>query len=400
MWVNVASAGDWTVERLNIKWGKAIDLLRSRVSSLVRNALRTENSVIHSPAIFASNWVKRVNASDADVVHLHWVQGEMLSIPDIGRIEKPLVWTLHDMWALCGAEHYTEEFRWREGYRRDNRPAYEAGFDLNRWTWERKRKYWLRPIHVVTPSRWLGDCVRESALMRDWQVSVIPNCLDTNRWRPLEQALARELLSLPRAVPLLLFGAIGGSRDPRKGYDLLVRSLDHLRGQIPELELVVFGQLAPRLPPDLGFTVHYVGHLHDDLSLRALYSAADALVVTSRQDNLPNTAVEAQACGTPVVAFNIGGLPDIVEHKCTGYLARAFDTKDLARGILWVLDRNAAERLTVMSSRLAESPSCNAPMESSRLPRSLARARAVAKFSNPIVASKYKNLYESIYSVF
>jgi hypothetical protein len=78
--------------------------------------------------------VKRINAWDADVVHLHWVQGEMLSIADIVRIQKPIVWMLHDMWAFCGAEHYTEEFHWREGHRCDNRPADESVFDLNRWT--------------------------------------------------------------------------------------------------------------------------------------------------------------------------------------------------------------------------------------------------------------------------
>ena len=370
MWVSVAAAGDWTVEGPSSKWGKAIGRGRPQLGGLLRKTLRTQNPIIHSPAILPSNWVKRINASDADVVHLHWVQGEMLSIADIGRIQKPIVWTLHDMWAFCGAEHYTEEFRWREGYRRDNRPAYESGFDLNRWTWQRKRKHWQRPMHIVTPSTWLGECVRASALLREWPVTVVPNCLDTTRWAPLDRNLARDLLGLPRDVPLLLFGAMGGGRDPRKGFDLLTAALEHLRGEIPGLELVVFGQLAPRNPPDLGFPIHYTGHLHDDLSLRALYSAADALVVPSRQDNLPNTAVEAQACGTPVVAFNIGGLPDIVEHQRTGYLAEAFETEDLAAGIQWVLTHPDADQLGL-----------------------LARRQAVERFSNRVVATQYQAAY-------
>jgi glycosyltransferase involved in cell wall biosynthesis len=369
MWVNQALAGDWTVEGPTSKFGKIISRVRPHAASLFTMPLRCENLNFHSPAILPSNWVKRVNASDADVVHLHWVQGEMLSIADIGRIEKPIVWTLHDMWAFCGAEHYTEAFRWREGYRRDNRPAYESGFDLNRWTWERKRKYWQRPMQIVTPSRWLADCVRESALMKDWPVTVIPNCLDTGRWKPMEQALARELLGLPAGVPLLLFGAMGGGRDPRKGFDLHTAALGHLRGEIPGLELVVFGQLAPRNPPDLGFPIHYTGHLQDDPSLRALYSAADALVVPSRQDNLPNTAVEAQACGTPVAAFNIGGLPDIVEHQRIGYLAKAFETEDLAAGIRWVLGHDL---------------------------RQLSRQQAAAWFSNAVVAEQYRALYGQV----
>jgi glycosyltransferase involved in cell wall biosynthesis len=94
----------------------------------------------------------------------------------------------------------------------------------------------------------------------------------------------------------------------------------------------VFGQRAPQSPPDFGFPIHYTGHLQDDLRLRALYSAAHVMVVLSRQDNLPNNGVEAHACSTPTVALDIGGLPDIVEHQKTGYLAKAFNTVGLARG--------------------------------------------------------------------
>jgi glycosyltransferase involved in cell wall biosynthesis len=372
MWVNKALAGDWTVGGPISKWDKGVALFRPYLAKPLVSMLKTGNPIIHSPAIIPSQWVKWINSSDADVVHLHWVQGEMLSIADIGRIKKPIVWTLHDMWTFCGAEHYTEEFRWREGYRRNNRPSYESGFDLNRWTWQRKRKHWQRPMHIVTPSRWLGDCVRESALMRDWPVSVVPNCLDTERWAPLDQALARELLRLPADVPLLLFGAMGGGHDPRKGFDLLRAALQHLRDEPSAhgLELVVFGQLAPQSPPSLGFPVHYTGHLHDDLSLRALYNAADAMVIPSRQDNLPNTGVEAHACGTPVVAFNIGGLPDIVEHERTGYLAKAFETEDLAQGIAWVLAQRASGQLGQQ-----------------------ARERAVARFSGSAVSDEYGVVY-------
>jgi glycosyltransferase involved in cell wall biosynthesis len=367
---NVATAGDWTVQAPTRKAAKVLARIRPQLGGLATRLLRTGNPIIHSPSILPSGRVQALNASDADVLHLHWVQSEMLSVADIGRLKKPVVWTLHDMWAFCGAEHYTEEFRWREGFRADNRPAYESGFDLNRWTWTRKRKHWQRPMHIVTPSRWLADCVRESALMRDWPVTVVPNCVDTDRWQPLEKTLARSLLGLPTGVPLLLFGAMGGSNDPRKGFDLLLDALRHLVGELKDLNLLVFGQLAPQQPTSLGFPVHYTGHLHDDLSLRALYSAADALVIPSRQDNLPNTGVEALACGTPVIAFDTCGLSDIIEHQHTGYLAKAFDTEDLAAGIAWVVTEDQAECLGEQ-----------------------ARKRAVTRFANSVVVEQYLNVY-------
>lgn len=369
--VNAVTAGDWTVQGPKSKVAKASVKVRPLIAGLLNKTLKTGNPIIHSTSVFPSRFSKELNASCADVVHLHWVNGEMMSVADIGKIKKPVVWTLHDMWAFCGAEHYTEDMRWRDGYFTTNRPDYEVGFDLNRWTFTRKLKHWQCPIQIVTPSRWLGDCARQSVLMRDWPVTVVSNTIDTDTWKPIKKAVARSLLSLPPDVPLLLFGAMGGSSDPRKGFDLLQAALNHLRGQMPGLELVVFGQLAPKVAPDLGFPIHYTGHLHDDLSLRLLYSAADVLAIPSRQDNLPNTGLEAHACGTPVVAFKTCGLPDIVAHQQTGYLAKAFDSTDYAAAIQWVL--SDAARLTALGVA--------------------ARSRAVALWSRDVVAQQYQAVY-------
>lgn len=373
MGVDRAVSGDWTVEPPERKLQKLAVMFRSSIGGQLTRLLKTNNPIIHSPAILPSRWPKQLNRSDTDIVHLHWAAGEMLSVADIARIRKPRVWTLHDMWAFCGAEHYTEDNRWRVGYQRNNRPHHEAGFDLNRWTWHRKRKHWRTPLQIVTPSRWLADCVRASVLMHDWPVTVIPNPLDTQRWRPLAQSLARELLGLPDAEPIVLFGAMGGSRDPRKGFDLLQAALAHCRDQSDPLRLLVFGQLAPRHPPDLGFPIHYTGHLHDDLSLQVLYSAADMLLIPSRQDNLPNTGVEAQACGCPVVAFDCTGLPDVVEHGVTGYLARPYEPEDLAAGFRWVLDD---------------------PERHARL-SAAARERAVRLWSPEVVVPQYLEVYRA-----
>jgi len=319
----------------------ALPLARSAIGDLLQALQRTPNPVLHSPSWLPCRLDRELNASDADLLHLHWVQGEMLSIEAIGRLRKPLVWTLHDCWAFSGSEHYPSgpgDLRYQQGYHRQNRPPGHGGVDLDRWCWQRKHRNWRRPIQLVCPSRWLACCGQSSALLGHWPVRVIPYPLPTNLYRPWPQALARKLFGLPEEGPLLLFGALGGSRDPRKGWDLLEAALRQLASTLPGLQAVVFGQSQPADPPRLGLPLHYVGALHDDQSLALLYAAADVMVVPSRMDNLPQTATEAQSCGVPVVAFNATGLPDVVDHQHTGYLAEPYDPADLAHGIRWVLE--------------------------------------------------------------
>ena len=375
MWVNKVYSEDRTIKGPSNKIEKALVIIRSHLfNSLIRNFKSFKNSM-HSPSVLPSKWVNHINSSDADIVHLHWVQGEMLSIADIGKIQKPIVWTLHDMWAFCGAEHYTNNHRWSDGYNLDNRTAFESGFDLNRWTWQRKMKHWKTPMQIVTPSKWLAGCVKESKLMSNWPVSVVPNPIDTDEWKSLDKKDARKKLNLPVNAPLILFGAMGGSLDPRKGFDLLINALDHLKdnSKVSNLELVAFGQKKKQSSLKHNFPIHYVDHIDDDEKLRVLYSATDAVVIPSRQDNLPNIGVEAQSCATPIIAFDVGGLSDIVEHKRTGYLAEPFNVKNLADGIVWVLENNKMNQLSNQS-----------------------KLQAISKFSKKKIALTYINIYNKI----
>ena len=295
----------------------------------------------------------RHHRRETDVVHLHWLGDATLSIEEIGRLSMPLVWRLPDQWAFCGAEHYTNppmpgestssDERFALGYTNASRPSHESGPDLNRRTWLRKRRAWRRPIQIVCPTTWMADCSRRSALMAHWPISVIPTPIDLQVWAPFDQRQARALLHLPQDRALVLFGAVGGTNDSRKGADLLLQALQLLRAQVSgtaleQLELVVFGQSRPTSFPALGFPIHFCGHLHDDLSLRLHYTAADVFVIPSRQDNLPGTGIEAHACATPVVAFRTGGLADIVVNRYTGALAEPFDPASLAHAIRWVLE--------------------------------------------------------------
>ena len=188
----------------------------------------------------------------------------------------------------------------------------------------------------------MKENVNRSMLMRKWPVSVIPNPININKWSPINRDIARETLSLPKNLDLILFGSASGIKSYHKGFDLLheaIIKMENLKNT-RQIGLVIFGQSKPKTLPKYNFPVFHLGYLNDSISLRTAYSAADLLVIPSRVDNLPNMGVEANACGTPIVAFNTAGLPSIVKNKYNGYLAKPFDINDLLEGIYWVLNCN------------------------------------------------------------
>lgn len=310
----------------------------------------SRNGTFRSPGRMRTGALRRIGDLQPDVVLLHWLGSRMMSIQQIGQIRRPLAWVLHDTWTFCGAEHYPhgdEDRRFVEGYRHGNRVAGERGFDLNRQTWERKRRHWKSPIRLVAPSNWMAQMARRSALACDWPSVVIPNPLEVGWWGGIDRRTARTQLDIPQDVTVLVFGALGGDTDTRKGADLLYAALGRLRRDVAMrgglgLRVITFG--GRRGFRRIGeHEVESVGHL-DDEGLRTLYSAADVMVVPSRMDNLPQTAVEAIACGTPVVAFRIGGLEDIVDDYLNGRLADPYSPESLAESINWVLGSEERHR--------------------------------------------------------
>jgi glycosyltransferase involved in cell wall biosynthesis len=336
------------------------------------------NPVLHSLNWFSGDVVSWINASNYDVVNLHWVSGTALSVEDIGRIDKPLCWTMHDMWPFSGAEHYDDlqsPGRYKQAYAAANRPRGYSGPDLDAWVWRRKRKAWSnKHFQLISPSRWLAACAKESALFARQSCAVIPNCVDTDIFKLLDRTLARQVFNLEQDKRYVLFGAMNSVNDKRKGFQALQEALHRLSlepGVAGKVELLVFGSQAPQSPPDFGLPVHYLGTLHDDISLALLYNAADVFVAPSLQDNLPNTLVESQACGTPCVAFDIGGMPDLIDHGVTGYLARPDNAEDLAKQIFNVLF-------------------------SQNVPRENMRQKAMRTYSEAVVAAQYENLYRLV----
>lgn len=320
---------------------KYLPKIRNFISSKIAGLQKTNNPILHSLNIFPTGLHKYINSTDVDIVHLHWINGEMLSIKEIEKINKPIVWTLHDSWAFCGAEHHSaieNDSRYINGYNKNNRNVGDSGVDLNRWIWNKKNKYWKDiPLTIVCPSKWLYENCKNSYLFKNADIYNIPNCISTEDFSPLDKSIARELFNLPLNKKYILFGAINATNHPLKGYDILVKTLGKLNNP-SNIELLVFGSSNGNQGLSNNIKTHFLGQFQDNVSLKLLYNAADIFVSPSMQENLSCVIIESLACGTPVVAFDIGGNGDIIKHNKNGYLAKPFNSDDLGKGINQILD--------------------------------------------------------------
>lgn len=368
------------VSQVDLKrWASRKLRLQSYFSSRLLERSSAIDNVFRSTGLNSCGLVPHLNAQSIDVINLHWIS-DLLSIKDIGALRAPVFWTVHDMWPLCGGEHYVDDTTFDLKYCRDGSPLTDVSLsvdasDIDSKIWRQKLKRWRSDsFAVISPSKWLAERVAKSVLFRSSPIRVIPNAIDTlGIWRSTCKRAARQALRLPLDRPLLLLGVQGTAPDMRKGSDFLqeivARALSITGKQI---ELIVFGPSAGVPQGTFGCEVHALGHLSDDRLLALAYSAADVFVLPARQDNLPNTAVESLACGTPVVAFSIGGLPDILNHKVTGWLSQPFDLADMAQGIAWLLQDTI--RLEKMSDEC--------------------RSTAHARFGESAVAGAYANFYQ------
>jgi glycosyltransferase involved in cell wall biosynthesis len=321
--------------------------------NLYRHRDRTIN--IYSSQWLPNNIVTQIEQINPDVINLHWVNGGFVPIEALSKLKQPLVWTLHDMWAFTGGCHYSETCdRYMQSCGACPQLGSDRHWDLSHWNWRRKEKAWHNlNLTVVTPSKWLASCAKSSALLQNFPVKVIANGIDPQVYQPHDPLIARKIFNLPTDKKIILFGALNSTQDRRKGFSLLLSALENLKSaeHASQIELVIFGASEPPQPINLGFKTHYVGQLSDDVALSLLYATADVFVAPSVQDNLPNTVLEALFCATPCAAFNIGGMPDLIEHQQNGYLAQPEQTKDLAQGIAWILADDTRHQQLRINSR-------------------------------------------------
>lgn len=283
-----------------------------------------------------------------DILNLHWI-ADFVDYPSFfGAFSKNtrIVWTLHDMNAFTGGCHYDLGCG-RYLSECGNCPQLLAAGpnDLSREIWTRKKSLFDQlseeQIHFATPSTWLAEEVHRSPILGRFPVSVIPYGLDLAEFAPRDVGSAREVFGIPHEAKVILFVADGLPLF-RKGFEVLVRALEHIRSWIPELHLVTVGHNSP----DLGRHIphSYLGHINSDRLLSNIYSAADLLVIPSLQDNLPNTVLESMACGTPAVGFEVGGIPDMIQHRQTGLLVAPGEARALGAAMVELLQNPERRR--------------------------------------------------------
>ncbi|MDF9830956.1 glycosyltransferase family 4 protein [Parabacteroides sp. PF5-6] len=314
---------------------------------------------------------------EADVIHLHWINQGFLSLDDIQALidtGKPVVWTLHDLWPATAICHYPgtcEKFE-LECYhcpKLVDRPLW----DLARAVFRQKQSLALAKVAFVGCSRWITEQAQRSALLRQAAFHSIPNPIDRDVFQPIDRAQARESFALPVHKCLILFAAAKLS-DDRKGANYLLEACRILKETTTlPIEVVLMGSGSDELINAFSFPVNELGYISEDRKKVMAYAGANLFVSPSLEDNLPNTIMEAMACGTPCVGFDTGGIPEMIDHQANGYVARYKDPKDLAAGILWVLENREAKTL---------SSACLEKVERS--------------YSEAVVAGRYMNLYEAL----
>jgi glycosyltransferase involved in cell wall biosynthesis len=309
----------------------------------------------YSLANFGTDISQHPDIQSADIIHLHWINQGFLSLKNIQQLAatgKPIFWTLHDMWAFTGGCHYARgctHYLQSCGHCPYLRSPSEK--DLSNRIWKRKQSLFPPNVHFITCSEWLAQEARNSGLLRNFHIQSIPNPIDTAIFAPItpaQRTAIRTQLGISPTAHLLLFVAMKVSEE-RKGFKYLLEALQYLKKAYPDqqYEVLVLGKAEQEAIDLLPYPTHTLGMVTDIEMLSQWYAVADLFIIPSLEDNLPNTVMESLACGTPVVGFQTGGIPEMVDNTQNGYIVPQRDSAGLGKSIFQVLsskDRLAAFR--------------------------------------------------------
>jgi glycosyltransferase involved in cell wall biosynthesis len=334
-----------------------IRALKSTLFNFFLSKIKRQGSSYWSINILGNkNLVQMINDEKYDLINIHWIGNNMISLSSLKKLNAPIVWSMYDFWPITGGCHYTA---FCKGYISNcsNCPQLKDNSDyVSKVFLLQKASFFSNfRVQLVPPSKSLFNACFESSAMQltKGNIATIPHGTDLSLFSPVNKREAKKILGLNEYYKYILFGSSGGVQDVRKGFQFLKSALEKLGStetNIP-LKILIFGQSEPASSLNLGIDIIYTGIVKDDLSLKLIYSAADVTITPSMQEAFGMTASESMACGTPVVAFATGGPLDVIDHKVNGYLAQPFDSDDLANGILWVLKESNSSNKISLSAR-------------------------------------------------
>jgi len=361
------------VSMIQSKKEKVLNFIRSQLDYFLIRFYFKRKRVAFSSAIIGIDLINQDEYKEADIIHLHWITGGFINIKDLAKIDKPIVWTIRDMWPMTGGCHYSMGC---EKYKMECRSCEQLGshreYDLSTFILNRKKKYLPKNITIVGISRWISEEAKKSALFKykNFTIETISNTIDLREFFPIDKKKARERLGIKTDKKILLVGSTSVS-DFYKGFNKYLEAIKVLDKK--QYFLCFFGNFDSQLANTLGYEYKNFGYIQDNSVLRLIYSCADVFIAPSLMDAFGKTLAESMACGTPVVCFNATGPRDIVTHQQNGYLARPFDPIDLANGIKWILNANNYDELCQNG-----------------------REKVINSFDNLVIAQEYLNLYEKV----
>ncbi len=373
--VDIKVSDDYNVINLQSKLSKIKRVIKEQYDQIRVRLYTNRFRRVFSPnkTIFTSDLIDKILEINPDIVHFHWINEAMIDVRDLKKIKKPIVWTMHDSWLFTGGCHLPYDCQ-KYIDKCGACPALGSNKnnDLSYKIFRTKESQFHQiKLTIVTPSTWLRNCCSASKLLKQRKIHVIPNPIDIDVYKPIKKNIAKEIMCLPGNKKILVFGASEATSDVNKGFSQLTEAIYKLN--MKNILLIVVGGCRPHNAPPFQYETIYLGRFSDELSMTIAYNCADVVIVPSLSENLSNTIMESLACGVPVVAFDVGGNSDLIEHKLNGYLAKPFDTTDLKDGIEWVLDSSDYQGLCHYS-----------------------RQKVVHEFASAVISKRYMDLYKEV----
>jgi glycosyltransferase involved in cell wall biosynthesis len=292
---------------------------KKKISRNLKYLFTTNNKNTHTISFINSNILSQINDYKPDLINIHWIGNEFISLRQISKIKIPILWTLHDMWLYAGAEHYTSDNRFVDGYNKNNRNKGEKGFDINKWVWDRKVKYFNKNINIISTSDWQERNAKKSFLLKHNNIHKIPLPIDLNFWKPINKDEARKNLNWSKNKIHFLFGFSDISRRKIKGLDIAINLFDKFNKENNgNCVLNIFGNI--KKDYFNRENINILGNVDSQIKLREIYSASNLLLNPSRLESFGQVALEALACGLPILINKNTGTNDLILCDEMGYV--------------------------------------------------------------------------------